>query len=261
MNVLFVGGPYHCVLVSIDGVLSETLKVKEDTYVYSCDTSENGEIWRNYFHSSLTGGWKWPTQVHAEAYAKAKDATPIPYDEFLASLEPTPFDRVNTARLVRQIQESVGHMASTFAFSPSASEDFKKATDSYLESLKERGAISGFSISPPITRWKGWRELYPKRGTRLLAMIAKLLKLRDSGSPKWYHFVLPYSVDRGVGVQDEFYDYSVDKSEVERYVYPTYFASITYPHEVVSTDLLIAPTAPVRRIVLTCTIGKEGVSL
>ena len=111
---------------------------------------------------------------------------------------------INTRLLLNEIKKSVTGYLEEENFidrkpTPDTKFRAKEVISSYLETLKEKKAITDNYKVDSNYVYHGWKKLYPKFPTRILAFTVYLFQknlhlFKNSNNFKWYHFVLPFEI-------------------------------------------------------------------
>jgi hypothetical protein len=174
------------------------------------------------------------------------------------------FDSVNVKRITRMVEQTVNSVLGEIdLFEPSSANTIATSAGAFLASIKERGAITDYTVSEP--REETWEELYPLMPLRLLAIESyeKHGYAHHSSSVDIVptHFLeFPYEkifwrVTEDGEVEHLFMESSKDLVSLEeKGIFVSYEMRI--PREVVCISF--TPIKPVTRIVLSAVLTNNG---
>lgn len=166
-------------------------------------------------------------------------------------------DKVNVRRLMMLMERQVGEALANPTFKIDNAEAAGKATQAYLDMMVNRNAILAGSVAKSVVVNHTWTSLYPKLFDRVRAMIAKAIGLQSRYyEPRWFHVLFPFQTKMEVFATDEFFDSYIDKDDYKNYVFPMYYADLTYPHQTVDQDIYIQPNLPATKISISFNVTR-----
>lgn len=125
-------------------------------------------------------------------------------------------NRLNTRLLLTKIKSDLDFLLCKFTFIKATKELSNSVTlciSQYLKNLSDKKIITEHYLVDSKLEKVTWKELYPDKTNRLLAILAyllfkiKLINLEDIVY-KWYHFVFPYNVE--FDMESYLYDMKLD---------------------------------------------------
>lgn len=153
-------------------------------------------------------------------------------------------DKINTHRLVNLIRKAITVLISNQLIIEDK-EKLRLQTESTINSYMRTLPIQDHTIKSKFV-FHDWVDLYPNRGQRWLARLAKYLRIPlHEHQQRWYHTILPYKIR---------YDYTEDDCSNPNVIYS---AQLVIPHDVMECDLMFTPVKSLNCLTMNIIIDRN----
>ncbi len=191
-----------------------------------------------------------------------------------ASPKPTAFDQVNTRRLLdyvrRQVVANADETCRHLPIDATTLAKLQGTTEALMTTLRDRGILQDTKIGESKMVNETWRDCYPRFFQRWAARLANTLLRRgilQTRKERWYHHVLPFTVQRvAIATDIDLLAMYLDMAGDDRDRRNDAFAvhtdvetniTLRTPQRYMKMNLLVRPITPVESVTIDFTFQKD----